>query len=151
MILEIDEQTLRLIEAVGEAAYPEEGAGLLMGVQEGETRRVNAIYKLENSREQAARRNRYLLTPQDYAQGEREAGRLGLDVVGIFHSHPDHPSQPSEFDKEWAMPWFSYVITSVDQGQAASTRSWQLLEDRSKFEEEPLRIVNKVISDQVNK
>ncbi len=143
MILEIDEQTLRKIQAHGEAAYPEEGAGLLIGMQDGEMRRVNAIYGLENSREADARHNRYLLTPQDYARGEQEADRLGLDVVGVFHSHPDHPSQPSEFDREWAMPWFSYVITSVDKGRAASTRSWQLLEDRSKFEQETLKIVIK--------
>jgi proteasome lid subunit RPN8/RPN11 len=148
MILEIDEQTLGSIQAHGEAAYPEEGAGLLLGVQEGETRRINAIYGLDNSREDIARHNRYLLTPQDYARGEEQASRLGLDVVGVFHSHPDHPSQPSEFDREWAMPWFSYIITSVEKGRAAGTRSWQLLEDRSKFVEETVRIVDKVISDQ---
>ena len=146
MILEMDEQTLRKIQAHGEAAYPEEGAGLLLGVQEGEIRRINAIYGLDNSREDNARHNRYLLTPQDYARGEELASRLGLDVVGVFHSHPDHPSQPSEFDREWAMPWFSYIITSVEKGQAASIRSWQLLEDRSKFVEDTIKIVNKVIS-----
>jgi proteasome lid subunit RPN8/RPN11 len=146
MTLEIDGQSLREIQTHGEASYPEESAGLLLGIHEGETRRVTAIYKLENAREAFARNNRYLLTPQDYARGEQAAERLGLEVLGVFHSHPDHPSQPSEFDREWAMPWFSYIITSIDQGRATSSRSWQLQEDRSRFEEENLRIVNPVIS-----
>jgi proteasome lid subunit RPN8/RPN11 len=146
MILELDEQTLRAIQAHGEAAYPEEGAGLLLGHQDGEVRRIRGIFNLENSREDTARHNRYLLTPQDYARGELEAERLGMEVVGVFHSHPDHPSQPSEFDREWAMPWFSYIITSVENGRAASTRSWQLVEDRSRFEPETLIIVNSVTS-----
>ena len=148
MTLEMDELILREIQIHGEAAYPEEGAGLLLGNQEGEVRRVKAIYGLANSREAAARHNRYLVTPQDYVHGEMEADRLGLDVLGVFHSHPDHPSQPSEFDREWAIPWFSYVITSIDKGQAANTRSWQLLEDRSRFEQEALKIVNPAFNKQ---
>ncbi len=148
MTLEIDEKILREIQVHGEAAYPEEGAGLLLGLQEGEVRQVKAIYGLANSREEAARHNRYLLTPQDYARGEQEADQLGLEVLGVFHSHPDHPSQPSEFDREWAMPWFSYVITSINKGLAASTRCWQLTEDRSRFEQEALKIGNPVIREQ---
>jgi proteasome lid subunit RPN8/RPN11 len=62
----------------------------------------------------------------------------GVDVLGVFHSHPDHPNQPSEFDREWAMPWFSYIITSVQAGKAAGSRSWLLQEDRSKFIEEEI-------------
>lgn len=146
MILEINEETLEEIKSHGEAAYPEEGAGLLLGLEEGQSRRVSAIYGIENSREQAARHNRYLLTPQDYARGEQEASRLGLQVLGVFHSHPDHPSQPSEFDREWAMPWFSYIITRVDKGQAISTQCWQLKEDRSGFEEVYLSVSKAVMN-----
>ena len=64
------------------------------------------LLPLENSREDAARHNRYLLTPQDYLRGEQEAARLGLDVLGVFHSHPDHPNQPSEFDVNGPCPGF---------------------------------------------
>jgi proteasome lid subunit RPN8/RPN11 len=148
VILEIDERTLREIQAHGESAYPEEGAGLLLGAQDGEVRRISAIYGIGNAREKTARHNRYLLTPEDYARGEQKAEQEGLGVMGVFHSHPDHPSQPSEFDREWAMPWFSYIITSVEEGKAASTQSWQLAEDRSRFEEEPLKIVNKLTINQ---
>jgi len=63
-----------------------------------------------------------------------------LDVLGVFHSHPDHPNQPSEFDREWAMPWFSYVITSINLGRAVASRSWLLSEDRAQFAEEQIAV-----------
>lgn len=137
-MLEITPQVLEQIQAHGEAAYPEEGAGLLLGQLSGERRQVTAITRLENSREQAARHNRYLLTAEDYLLGEQQATRLGLDVLGVFHSHPDHPNRPSEFDREWAMPWFSYLITSVVAGSATESRAWRLQEDRAGFEEEAI-------------
>jgi proteasome lid subunit RPN8/RPN11 len=140
MILEMPSAILAEIHAHGEAAYPEEGVGLLLGVTNGESKQAKAILKLGNAREDAARHNRYLLTPQDYLRGEQEAARLGLDVIGVFHSHPDHPNRPSEFDREWAMPWFSYLITSVESGRALSSRSWRLGEDRGKFVEEKINV-----------
>jgi proteasome lid subunit RPN8/RPN11 len=139
-MLEITPELLRQIQAHGEAAYPEEGAGFLLGKDDGDHRQVTAILALDNAREQAARHNRYLLTPQDYLDGENEAARYNLDVLGVFHSHPDHPNRPSEFDREWAMPWFSYVITSVDHGRAVGSRSWRLAEDRGRFVEEPIQV-----------
>jgi len=143
MILQIDESTLKSIQSHGEKAYPDEGAGLLLGEDEGEARQIRAIYTLNNSREDSARHNRYLLTPQDYWAGEQEAARQGWDVVGVFHSHPDHPSQPSDFDREWAIPWFSYMITSIEKGHASNTRSWHLVDDRSRFEEDTIKVVRK--------
>jgi proteasome lid subunit RPN8/RPN11 len=141
MILQIPSEILSRINAHGEAAYPEEGAGLLLGKTEENVKRVSDILPLVNSREDAARRNRYLLTAQDYMAAEDEADRLGLDVLGIFHSHPDHPNRPSEFDLQWAMPWFSYLITSVYCGAAAGSRSWELAADRSHFLPEEIDVV----------
>lgn len=138
MNLVISPELLAEIHAHGAAAYPEEGAGLLLGIVRGETKRVARLITFPNAREEAARHNRYLLTPQDYLHGEQEADRLGLEVLGVFHSHPDHPNQPSEYDREWAMPWLSYVITSVERGKAVESRSWVLESDRSGFREEPL-------------
>ncbi|HEX9028343.1 MAG TPA: M67 family metallopeptidase [Anaerolineales bacterium] len=139
MSLEIPAEVLQQILQHGEAAYPEEGAGLLLGQENGgAVRRVTAVITFSNAREDAARHNRYLITPQDMLRGEQEAARLGVDVLGVFHSHPDHPDQPSEFDREWALPWFSYLITSVQSGRAVRSRSWRLLEDRSAFDEESL-------------
>ena len=129
----------RLIEQINahvEKAYPEEGAGFLIG-NDG---RVERILPLENSREDGARHNRFLITPEDYLQAELTADRLGLSLIGVFHSHPDHPNQPSEYDREWAQPFFSYIITTVNEGKAFESRSWKLLEDRSKFEEETIEI-----------
>jgi len=137
----ISDDLLRRIHAHGEAAYPDEGAGFLLGFVNGDERFVSAILPLENAREAGARRNRYLLTPQDFLRAEQEAARLGLDLLGVFHSHPDHPSQPSEFDREWALPWFSYLISSVQAGQTAGSRCWRLVEDRSGFYEEPILLL----------
>lgn len=140
MRLQIGSNLVDQIHAHGEQAYPGEGAGFLLGVSSADLRVVTAILELSNAREESARHNRYLLTPQDMLRSEQEAARLGLDVIGVFHSHPDHPNQPSEFDREWAMPWFSYVITSVNDGQAAGSRSWRLTDDRSAFLEERIQI-----------
>ncbi len=126
------------IHAHGEQAYPEEGAGFLLG-EETPQRQVLELMPASNGREPEARSRRYLLGPEDYQRAEMEADRLGLVLLGIFHSHPDHPDQPSEFDREWAQPFFSYVITGVQAGKASSSRSWRLAEDRSKFVEETIQ------------
>ncbi len=128
------------IHAHGEQAYPEEGAGFLLG-DDGAERVVKKILPLANSREDTARHNRYLITPEDYLKAELEAGRLRLSLIGVFHSHPDHPNRPSEFDRDWAQPFFSYIITSVDSGKAIESRSWRLLEDRSQFVEEKIQTI----------
>jgi proteasome lid subunit RPN8/RPN11 len=141
MTIEISEALMKQIHANGEAAYPEEGAGLLLGEVQDERRLARLILPLVNSREADARHNRYLITPQDMLRSEQQAAKLGLDILGIFHSHPDHPNRPSEFDREWAIPWYSYLITSVNAGQAVDSRSWRLSEDRLDFEEENIEIV----------
>jgi len=138
MTLAITSELLQEIQTHGEEAYPDEGAGLMLGTASTDGKFVKTLLKFDNAREESARHNRYLLTPQDYLRGEQEAARLGLDVIGVFHSHPDHPNRPSEFDREWAMPFLSYVITSIHTGDAAGSRSWLLSEDRSEFNEESI-------------
>ena len=138
--LEIPASILSQIHAHGEQAYPEEGAGLLLGKIDGGNKRVVSILSLPNAREDTARHNRYLFSPQQYLLGESEAERLGLELIGVFHSHPDHPNRPSEFDREWAWPSFSYLITSVHTRRAVESRAWRLAEDRSKFEEEQILV-----------
>ena len=143
MKLQVPESLLKLIQLHGEVTYPEEGAGFLLGNESNGARQVKSILALDNAREDTARHNRYLLTAQDMLHAEQEAARQRLDIVGVFHSHPDHPDQPSEFDREWAMPWFSYLITSVVKGEAASSRSWRLTDDRSGFNHEEIIIKNR--------
>jgi proteasome lid subunit RPN8/RPN11 len=138
MILILSQNILNEIRAHGESAYPNEGAGLLLGREQDARRVVEAILPLPNAREAEAQRRRYLLAPQDILHGEDEAARRGLDVIGVFHSHPDHPARPSEFDRAHALPWYSYVITSVEAGRAVQSRSWQLAKDRSCFIEEEI-------------
>jgi len=137
-VLQINKDILAQIYAHGENSYPEEGAGFLLGYDDREQRHVAQIFVTENAREDDARHNRYLVTPKEYLQAEIAAELLGLSLIGVFHSHPDHPNHPSEFDREWAQPFFSYVITSINEGKAIGSRSWRLAEDRSKFEEEKI-------------
>jgi proteasome lid subunit RPN8/RPN11 len=142
MKLQIPSEIMRRIHAHGEAAYPEEGAGLLLGILQDGNKLVKQIMPLENAREQTARHNRYLVTPEDYMRAEEEATRQGLEVLGVFHSHPDHPNQPSEYDLQWAMPWFSYLITSVHQGISSGSRSWRLGDDHARFLQEHLETIS---------
>jgi proteasome lid subunit RPN8/RPN11 len=134
--LVIPNQLVLRMNAHMERAYPEEGAGFLIG-ENGE---VKEIIVLSNSREDGTRHNRFLFTPEDYLDAELKAEALGLSLIGVFHSHPDCPNVPSEYDREWAQPFFSYIITRVDEGKAVNSRSWRLLEDRSKYEEEEVEI-----------
>ena len=138
MTLAISKELLDQIHAHGEEAYPEEGAGFLIG----DNNQVENILPLLNAREDEARHNRFLITPEDYLKAELTADKLGLSLIGVFHSHPDHPNRPSEFDREWAQPFFSYIITSVQSGKAMESRSWRLTEDRTKFETEEIKLGN---------
>jgi len=135
-MLVVPNRLIAQINAHVEKVYPEEGAGFLVG-DEGE---VKEILPLSNAREDAARKNRFLITPEDYLKAELKADGLGLSLIGVFHSHPDCPNVPSEYDREWAQPFFSYIITRVDEGKVVSHRSWRLVEDRSKYDEEEIKI-----------
>lgn len=134
---------LRAIEKHGEAAYPNEGAGFMLGRANGETVTVEVVLPLENKCEAESQYNRYELSPQDFIKAEQEANRRGLDLIGVFHSHPDHPARPSDFDREHAWPNLVYLITSVAGsgnavGGAQVTRAWRLREDRTVFDEDLL-------------
>ena len=135
-MLTLSNQLIEKINAHVEEAYPGEGAGFLIG-DEGV---VKEILALSNAREEEARHNRFLITPEDYLKAELKADSLGLSLIGVFHSHPDCPNVPSEYDREWAQPFFSYIITRVDNGKVNNHRSWRLMEDRTKYEEEEIEI-----------
>jgi proteasome lid subunit RPN8/RPN11 len=139
MAIQIDPAAAADIRSHLEAAYPEEGAGFLLGEVDGDDiRYVREVIPAANSSENGVRRSRYLITPHDTVKADLEAEARGLEILGVFHSHPDVPNVPSEFDREWALPWYSYTITRVDGGRAAGTRSWRLTDDREKFIEEPV-------------
>lgn len=142
MTLYLSPTLLKEIHHHGEAAYPDEGAGLLFGLTNGSDKHVVQLFPLENARQASDRHNRYLLTSGDFLKAELKAAEMGLDILGVFHSHPDHPNRPSSFDLEWALPRMSYIITSVIQGKATESLSWLLSEDRSKFLSEEVSIAN---------
>jgi proteasome lid subunit RPN8/RPN11 len=123
----------------GEAEYPHECCGLLIGrFTEDGRKEVFKVYPISNAREEEARHNRSLITPDEYMRGERYARERGLDIVGNYHSHPDHPAVPSPFDLDHAWPTWSYIIVSVREGQAKDLRSWEMETDRSRFNEEEM-------------
>ncbi|HEX8634246.1 MAG TPA: M67 family metallopeptidase [Pyrinomonadaceae bacterium] len=125
----------------GEAEYPEECCGLLLGRIEadgGRQKTVVEVYPVSNAREDEARHHRSLILPGEYVRGEREARARGLEVVGNYHSHPDHPAEPSAFDLAHAWPTWSYIIVAVSAGRARDLRSWEMRADRSRFDEEEI-------------
>jgi proteasome lid subunit RPN8/RPN11 len=128
------------IEAHLEDAYPNEGAGFLLGQINGNDVTVTFVLPMDNRREAEAQHNRYSIEAKDYANAELEAAKRDLSLVGVFHSHPDHPARPSQFDLDWAWPNFSYFITSVKQGKADVTHAWRLRPDRTGFDEDELEI-----------
>lgn len=119
----------------GAATYPNECCGALYG-RDGV---VTATFALPNTTEEGPRR-RFLVRPQDYRDAERRATELGAELLGFYHSHPDHPARPSQYDLDHAWPFFSYIIVSVREGRPEEMTSWRLLDDRSAFEPEDLDI-----------
>ena len=139
MTLVLDRRQVTLLQQHVEATYPYEGGGLLIGSTDEQGRKVVVeIRPFENQRAIEDQHNRILITDQMYREGEAYADNKELLLIGFFHSHPDHPARPSEFDREQALPWWSYVIVSVQQGRAAEVLSWELREDRSEFDGEEI-------------
>lgn len=129
------------VQAHGERSYPEECAGLLLGVSNGPGRQVRRVLPLANQFEAEQRDHRYLIEPMDMLEAERLADELGLKIIGVYHSHPDHPPQPSSFDLEMAVPWYFYLITSVLDGRAQDSRAWKLEDDHSHMTELSLELL----------
>ena len=121
------------------SAYPEEGCGVLLGSDHQGRREITRVVAFENQREDS-RHNRYTISPEQFLAAERESRDHGVDVLGFFHSHPDHPAQPSAFDLEHAWPYYSYLIVSVLQRRVDTMRSFRLTDDRSRFEPETLEL-----------
>lgn len=142
MILRIAPAVLEAIRRAAEAAYPLEGCGLLIGTagSNGEAR-VRRHEPVRNQRVEAGRgSNRYEIAPADFLAAEKRLRGKALDILGTYHSHPDHPARPSEYDREHAWPWYRYLIVSVSGGVAGDARVWQLADDRAEFVEHTLHV-----------
>ena len=134
----ISDELLEGIREHGKKAYPNECCGVLLGRIEDSRKSVVELRPMEIRREDSPR-NRYLISSRDLLEAEKAARARGLDIVGVYHSHPDHPARPSEFDREHAFPWYSYIIVSVRGGEPLDLTSWTLRDDRSAFDAEDLR------------
>jgi len=139
MSLRLTAEIAEQIRAHGAVGYPHEICGALLGRDVDEGREVVALFPLDNRREDSPR-NRFSLTAEDVRAAERAASAQALEVVGWYHSHPDHPARPSEFDREHAWPWYSHVIVSVAAGAAQEITSWRLEDDRSGYQIEAIEI-----------
>ena len=116
------------------AAFPDECCGFLFGKEEGEERIVTAMQVVINAKE-GDKRRRFAIAPKDYLRAEMFADNNGLQLLGVYHSHPNHPAVPSEHDRVAAQPYFSYIIVSIIDNEWNSTRSWRL-NGEQQFEEE---------------
>ena len=139
--LKIDEEALQNMIRDAEKVYPDECCGFLFGTENEESREILNVLSVNNVRE--AKRRRYEISPQDYQRAEIHAVNTDQDLLGIYHSHPDHPAIASEYDRAHALPHFSYIILSVNNGKVVDVKSWQLNDDEE-FEQE--EILNKTLS-----
>ena len=129
------------IGAHGHRDYPHECCGVLLGLEADGRKLVAEARALTNARTDSPR-TRFLISPEEFRAAARYAEERGLDILGFYHSHPDSVPQPSEFDREHAWPWLSYVILSVEQGRPAVLSSWVLADDRSGFAKEDVVVLN---------
>lgn len=155
MSLNLSHSQLANLHAHLEKGYPYEACGILIGEISSDNvdKRVHDVVLVENSwtpdagvsdtrrGQDESQHNRFLIAPEDMARADREAGKRGLDIIGFFHSHPDSPSVPSETDREWAWPVIAFMIVRVQDGKATTTQSWILRDDRTRFDEEAVRVI----------
>jgi proteasome lid subunit RPN8/RPN11 len=137
MEIAVSENLIQQIGAHGAETYPHECCGALLGVDGENSREVRALHNLTNRREDSPH-NRFSVTSEDVRQAELAAQKNGFEVIGWYHSHPDHPALPSEYDREHAWPWYSYIIVSVTEGKPGAIASWRLTDDRRRFEPETI-------------
>jgi proteasome lid subunit RPN8/RPN11 len=138
----IEADPLARIEIHAQSIFPDECCGFLYGNEKTDgTRWISKILEVNNA-QAGDKRRRFEITGKDYMQAERFAAENDLDLLGIYHSHPEHPAIPSEHDRVAAQPFFSYIIISVMQGVIDHIRSWRLNE-ASQFEEEIYSTVQK--------
>jgi len=125
------------VQTRGEGAYPKEGCGIFLGTVDGDADVVDV--RLATNLRQDRARDRYIMDPKDILLAEREAEARGLEVVGFWHTHPDHPARPSQYDADHAWPDYVYVIMAIEGGRMADVTGWVLeSESPPRFREEPL-------------
>jgi proteasome lid subunit RPN8/RPN11 len=136
--IKLNDRDLEKIRKHGEADYPNECCGFLLGKSDNDIKTVIKTRPVVNSREQENRYNRYFIPPEEYMRIERQARDEDLEVIGVYHSHPDAEARPSQYDLDHSWPFYSYVIVSIKKQKAENLTSWKLREDRTDFDQEDL-------------
>ena len=144
-VLKLSPEIAERIRKHGAETYPHECCGALLGrdadaaaagssgrSEQTPPREILELFPLVNRRDDSPR-NRFSVTSDDVRAAEKAARQQGLDVVGWYHSHPDHPAEPSQYDRDHAWPWYSYIIVSVANGKPQDMTSWRLCDDRTEF------------------
>ncbi|HKE07695.1 MAG TPA: M67 family metallopeptidase [Candidatus Acidoferrum sp.] len=135
----------------GAETYPHECCGALLGRDAGlgsDQKRVREVLDclpLVNRRDDSPN-NRFSIAPMDVIEADRVAQARGIELIGWYHSHPDHPARPSEYDRNHAWPWFSYIIVSVHAGVPKEMASWRLNDDRTEYSQEAIEIQSEAIA-----
>lgn len=121
------------IEREGAQTYPNECCGIMIGRDEGGRRVVERLEPVNNQFEEGEQYHRFLITPDVLMKAEKSAGARGKLVLGFYHSHPDHPARPSEYDREHAWPFYSYVIVAITKREPTDMTCWVLDEETEAF------------------
>ncbi|MGR3320059.1 MAG: Mov34/MPN/PAD-1 family protein [Candidatus Anammoxibacter sp.] len=136
-MIKINQKDLETIKEIVKKAYPDECCGLLVGKTTGEEREVVEIHSLTNLNTERSK-DRYEIAPAEYMKVDRDVASRKLDIIGIYHSHPDHPSKPSEFDAGRAWEGYSYLIIAIANGREFEMKSWVFHDSTKIFEEEKI-------------
>jgi proteasome lid subunit RPN8/RPN11 len=140
-MITLTEQQIAGIQRHGEAEYPNECCGAILGRFDGHDKIAGSLIPISNMREDAAKHNRFLIRPEEFLHCEKTAQKQGLEMIGFYHSHPDHPAVPSQYDLDHAFPVYSYLIVSVIKHVSGDLTSWELKNDRSRFDSEGIIVV----------
>jgi proteasome lid subunit RPN8/RPN11 len=136
-MIRLSAQWANAIRAEGEKTYPNECCGILLGaIYDDDSRVVKTIIPVNNAREREEQHHRFKIESEYLMRAEKEASAQKLDVLGFYHSHPDHLARPSGYDRNNAFPFYSYIIVSVEKSKAVELSSWRLTDDRKEFLEE---------------
>jgi proteasome lid subunit RPN8/RPN11 len=141
-VLVLSDAFSKQVDAEGAKIYPHECCGIMYGrdvTTDGVTRRVvERLQSVDNAFEEGEKYHRFSITPKTLMDAEKRAGDAGQLVIGFYHSHPDHPARPSEYDREHAWPFYSYVIVAITKGAATDTTCWVLNEQTEAFEKQEI-------------
>jgi len=137
IMIEISDALREIIKKEGEKAHPNECCGVIFG-EFAEDKKAVLVNPILNSFGDDEKYHRFLITPEDMLKAELKAREMKLEIIGFYHSHPDCPAKPSDYDRTHALPFYSYVIASVMDGKAADITSWELSEDRKIFNQEDI-------------